>query len=110
MVVSQPENKSLDYIIDVKFRIINRLFFLSFKASENDPPRISFDMYCDKWVKVSFTSNFMFNDGSLLNYSYLFSFNNYDRKRKDNFNLYIEENRRNKKLFHKGDQIKWFNV
>ena len=48
----------------------------------------------------------MFNDGNLLSYSYLFSFNNYDRKRKHNFNLYIEENRGNKKLFHRGDQTK----
>ena len=48
LAVSQPENKSLDCIIDLTFRNIKRLLVLSFKASENGPTRISFDKYCDK--------------------------------------------------------------
>ena len=36
-ITAQPENNSLDYLIDPAFRNINRLFVLSFKIGEDDP-------------------------------------------------------------------------
>ena len=38
-VTTQPNNNNLDYVIDPTFRIINRLFFQSFKAGGNDSTR-----------------------------------------------------------------------
>ena len=41
----QPKNNILDYLIDPKFKNINRLFSLSFKNGDDDPTRNSFDRY-----------------------------------------------------------------
>ena len=37
-ITTQPKNNNLDYLIDPTFRNINRLFVLSFKNDDNDPP------------------------------------------------------------------------
>ena len=42
---TQPKNNNLDYIIDSKYRNINRFFVLSFKNDNNDPTRDSFDKF-----------------------------------------------------------------
>ena len=44
-ITTQPKNNNLDYKIDPTFRNINRLFVLSFKNSDKDPTRNSFDKY-----------------------------------------------------------------
>ena len=44
-ITTHPKNNSLDYLIDPTFRNINRLFILSFKDSDNDPTRNSFNKY-----------------------------------------------------------------
>ena len=44
-ITTQPKNNNLDYLIDQTFRNINRLFLLSFKYGNDDPPRNSFDKY-----------------------------------------------------------------
>ena len=38
-------NNNLDYLIDPTFRNINRLFVCSYKNSDNDSTRFSFDKY-----------------------------------------------------------------
>ena len=42
----------MDYMIDVTFRNINRLFVLSFKNNGNDPARDSFDKYYIPLVEI----------------------------------------------------------
>ena len=42
---TQIKNNNLDYLIDLTFSNINRLFILSFKNGDNDPTRDSFDKY-----------------------------------------------------------------
>ena len=42
---TQPKNNNLDYIIDSKYRNINRFFVLSFKNDNSDPTRDSFDKF-----------------------------------------------------------------
>ena len=44
-ITTQPKNNNLVYLIDPAFRNIKRLFVLSFKNSEDDPMRNSFDQY-----------------------------------------------------------------
>ena len=44
-ITTQPKNNNLDYLIDQAFRNINRLFLLSFKYGNDDPPRNSFNKY-----------------------------------------------------------------
>ena len=41
-MTAQPKIDDLDYMTDLKFRNINRLFVLSFKNSDDDPKRDSF--------------------------------------------------------------------
>ena len=43
----KQKNNNLDYLIDVAFRKINRLFVLSFKNGNDDPTRNSFDALTD---------------------------------------------------------------
>ena len=43
----KQKNNNLDYLIDVAFRKINRLFVLSFKNVKDDPTRNSFDALTD---------------------------------------------------------------
>ena len=54
-ITAQPKNNNLDYLIDPTFRNINRLFVLSFKNSDNDPTRRSFDKYCMSLVEIKDT-------------------------------------------------------
>ena len=49
--ITQPKKK-LDYLIDPTFRIINRLFVLSFKNSDNDATSYSFDKYYIQVVEI----------------------------------------------------------
>ena len=44
-ITTQPRNNNLDYLIDLTFRNINRLFVLSFKNGNDDPTRDTFDEY-----------------------------------------------------------------
>ena len=43
-ITTQPKNINLDYLIDAKFRNINRLFVLSFKNVNDGPTRDLFDV------------------------------------------------------------------
>ena len=43
-ITTQPKNNSLDYLIDLTFRNINRLFALSFKNDKDNPTWNSFDL------------------------------------------------------------------
>ena len=38
-MTTKPKNYTLDYLIDPKFRNINRLFALSFKNGDDDPTK-----------------------------------------------------------------------
>ena len=49
---TQPKNNNLDYMIDPRFRSINRLLAQSFKVSENDPTRNSFVKYYMPLVEI----------------------------------------------------------
>ena len=44
-ITTQTKNNNLDYLIDLKFRNINRLFVLSFRNGNDDPTKESFDKY-----------------------------------------------------------------
>ena len=44
-ITTQPRNNNLDYLIDLTFRNINRLFVLSFKNGNDEPTRDTFDEY-----------------------------------------------------------------
>ena len=48
----QPKNSNLHYMIDPTFRIINRFFVISFKNSDNDPTRNSFEKYYMPLVEI----------------------------------------------------------
>ena len=51
-ITAQSKNNNLDHVIDQTFRKINRLFVFSFKNSDDDPIRNSFDEYYMLLVKV----------------------------------------------------------
>ena len=51
-ITKQTKNNNLNYLIDLTFRNINRLFVLSFKNSNDDPTRNSFDKYYMPLVEV----------------------------------------------------------
>ena len=44
-IPTQPKNNNLDYLTDLTFRNIDRLFVLSFKNGNDDLTRNSFDKY-----------------------------------------------------------------
>ena len=51
-ITTKPKNNNLDYMIDLSFRNINKLFLLPFKNDDNDPTRnyifflLSFTCHC----------------------------------------------------------------
>ena len=47
-----PKYSNLDYLIDLTFRNINRLFVLSFKNGNDDPTKNSFDKYYMPLVEI----------------------------------------------------------
>ena len=49
---TQTKNNNLYYLIDPTFRNINRLFVLSFKNGNDDPPRDPFDKYYMPLVEI----------------------------------------------------------
>ena len=51
-IAAQSNNNNLDYMIDVTFTNINRLFVLSFKNGNDDPTRNYFDKYCKPLVEM----------------------------------------------------------
>ena len=51
-ITAQPKNNNLDYLIDPTFRIINRLFALSFKTGNDDPSRDYVDKYYMPLVEI----------------------------------------------------------
>ena len=51
-ITTQLKNNNLNYLIDRKFRNINRLFVLSFKNGNNNPTRGSFDIYYMLLVEI----------------------------------------------------------
>ena len=51
-ITAQPKNNNLDYLINLTFRKINRLFVLSFKNGKNDSIRDSFDKYYITLVEI----------------------------------------------------------
>ena len=51
-ITTQPKDSNLDYLIDLTFRNINRLFVLSFKNSDDDPTRYYFDQYYMPSVEI----------------------------------------------------------
>ena len=44
-ITTQSKNNNLDYLIDPRFRKINRVIVISFKKDKDDPTRNSFDKY-----------------------------------------------------------------
>ena len=52
-IATQSKSSNLDYLIDLPFRKINRLFGLSFENGSNDPKRNSFDKYYMLLVKLN---------------------------------------------------------
>ena len=44
-IITKPKDNNLDYMIDPTFRIINRLFVLSFKIGDNNPIRDSYKKF-----------------------------------------------------------------
>ena len=44
-ITTQPKYSNLDYLIDAKFKNVNRLFALSLKNGNIDPTRDSFEKY-----------------------------------------------------------------
>ena len=61
-ITTEPKNNNLDYLIDAKFRNINRLFLLSFKNGDNDRTRGSFDKYYMPLVKTKDFNALIDND------------------------------------------------
>ena len=51
-ITTHPKNNNLDYLIDPTFKNINRLFAFSFKNSNNDPTRDSFEKYYLPLVEI----------------------------------------------------------
>ena len=54
-MATQPKNNNFVYMVDLKFRNINRLFVQSFKAGENDLTSNSSDEY---YIPLSETKGF----------------------------------------------------
>ena len=50
-MTTKTKNYTLDYLIDPKFRNINRLFALSFKNGDDDPTKRFFDEYYMALIK-----------------------------------------------------------
>ena len=44
-ITTQPKENNLDYLIDPKFKKINRLFEISFKNGNDEPTTDSFEKY-----------------------------------------------------------------
>ena len=44
-ITTQAKNNNSDYMIDITFRNINRLFVFSFRNGDDDPTRNSFNQY-----------------------------------------------------------------
>ena len=53
-ITTQQKYNNLDYMIDLTFRNINRLFVLSFKNSNGDSARHSFDKYFMPLVEIKY--------------------------------------------------------
>ena len=51
-ITTQPKNNNLDYMIDLTFRNIDRLFVFSFKNGNPDPSRDSFDKHYMPLVEI----------------------------------------------------------
>ena len=51
-ITTQRKNNNLDYLIDLTFRNINRLFVISFKNGNNDPTRNFFDKYYMPLIEI----------------------------------------------------------
>ena len=51
-ITTQTKSNNLDYLIDLAFRNINRLFVLSFKNDYDDPTRNCFDEYYMPLVEI----------------------------------------------------------
>ena len=51
-ITTQTKSNNLDYLIDLAFRNINRLFVLSFENDYDDPTRNSFDEYYMPLVEI----------------------------------------------------------
>ena len=51
-ITTQSKDSNLDYLIDLTFRNINRLFVLSFKNGDADPTRYYFDQYYMPSVEI----------------------------------------------------------
>ena len=51
-ITTQRKSNNLDYLIDLSFRHINRLFVLLFKNGYDDPTRNSFDEYYMPLVEI----------------------------------------------------------
>ena len=49
---TQPKNNNLDYLIDPKFKNINRLFVLLFENGDDGPTRNYFDEYSMSLVEI----------------------------------------------------------
>ena len=50
--ITQTKSNNLDYLIDLTFRNINRLFSLSFKNANNDPTRDSLEKHYMSLVQI----------------------------------------------------------
>ena len=53
-ITAQTENNSLDYLIDLTFRNINRLFVLSFQNGNDNPTMNSFNRYYMPLVEIKY--------------------------------------------------------
>ena len=60
-ITTQTKNNNLDYLIDLTFRNINRLFVLSFKNVSNDPTRNTFDKYYMPLVGINYFNGLIEN-------------------------------------------------
>ena len=80
-ITTQTKNNSLDYLVDPKFRNINRLFELSFKNGDNDSTRNSSDKYYMPLVEIKYFNALVDNN--------LF-FNQPVRKKKEAYETLIE--------------------
>ena len=55
-ITTLPKNNNSDYLINLTFRNIDRLFVLSFKNGSNDPTRGYFDKYFMPLVEMHFNA------------------------------------------------------
>ena len=51
-IIAKPKNNNLDYLLDLTFRKINRLFVFSFRNGNNDLSIDSFYRYCMPLVEI----------------------------------------------------------